>query len=185
MRIKEAIIVEGKDDISAVKRAVEAEIITTSGMGITEEILKKIEGAYRRSGIVILTDPDYPGERIRSIVSERVGHCKQAYLTQRQARCPVTGKIGVEYASPEAIREALLAAKVEQNTGQNLYSIEDLYSWGLTGSAFGGKRRRELGEVLGIGNANAKQFLKRLNSFRITRGEIEKALLQIEGLDRK
>jgi len=185
MRIKEVVIVEGKDDISAVKRAVEAEIIATSGMGITEETLKKIENAHKRSGIVILTDPDYPGERIRSIVSRRVGNCKQAYLTQEQARCRETGKIGVEYASPEVIREALLRAKVEQNFEKNLYDMEDLYKWGLTGSLYGGKRRAKLAETLGIGNTNAKQFLKRLNSFGIPREEIEKALLQIEGPDNK
>lgn len=181
MRIKEVIVVEGKDDISAVKRAVDAEFITTSGMGITEETLVKIEKAHQRSGIVILTDPDFPGEKIRSIVNQRVGKCKHAYLTQKQARCKITGKIGVEYASPEVIREALLAAKVEQNCEQDLYKMDDLYKWGLTGSSFGGKRRTKLGEILGIGNTNAKQFLRRLNSFRILREEIEKGLSQIEG----
>lgn len=183
MRIKEVIVVEGKDDISAVKRAVDAEIIATSGMGITEEILIKIEKANERSGIVILTDPDYPGERIRSIVNQRVGNCKHAYLTQKQARCKATGKIGVEYASPEIIREALMAAKVEQNQEKDLYSMVDMYNWGLTGSSFGGQRRSQLGEVLGIGNTNAKQFLRRLNSFRIPQEEVKKALLQLEGLD--
>ena len=182
MRIKEVVVVEGKDDISAVKRAVDADIIATSGMGLTEETLKKIEQAAKRSGIVILTDPDFPGERIRSIVSARIGNCKQAYLTQKQARCKETGKIGVEYASPEIIKEALIHAKVEHNTGADLYSLQDLYYWGLTGSSFGGKRRSKLGEILGIGNTNAKQFLRRINSFNIPREEVEKALLQIEGL---
>jgi ribonuclease M5 len=184
MRIKEVIVVEGKDDISAVKRAVEAEIIATSGMGITEDILRKIEEAGRRSGIVILTDPDYPGEKIRRIVNLRVGKCKHAYLTQKQARCKETGKIGVEYASPEVIREALLAAKVEQNSQQDLYTMDHLYQWGLTGSSFGGQRRAKLGEILGIGKTNAKQFLRRLNSFGISRQEIEEGLSQIEELDR-
>jgi len=133
MRIKEVVVVEGKDDISAVKRAVEAEIIATSGMGITEETLKKIATAYERSGVVILTDPDFPGEKIRSIVSQRLGNCKHAYLTQKQARCKATGKIGVEYASPQVIREALLSAKVEKTFKEDLYSMEDLYNWGLTG----------------------------------------------------
>jgi ribonuclease M5 len=183
MRIKEVIIVEGKDDVSAVKRAVDGEFITTSGMGITEDTLAKIEEAAKRSGIVILTDPDYPGEKIRQIVNQRVGKCKHAYLTQKQARDKFTGKIGVEYASPEVIREALLAAKVEQNTQEDLYAFEDLYQWGLTGSSYGGRRRAQLGEILGIGKTNAKQFLRRLNSFGITREEIEEGLSRIEGQD--
>ncbi|NLT95146.1 MAG: ribonuclease M5 [Clostridia bacterium] len=183
MRIKEVIVVEGKDDISAVKRAVDAEVIATGGMGITEETLRKIEEAGKRSGVVILTDPDYPGEKIRQIVNQRVGSCKHAYLTQKQARCKFTGKIGVEYAEPEIIREALLAAKVQQHSQEDLYTMEDLLQWGLTGSAKGGQRRARLGEILGIGKTNAKQFLRRLNSFGVPRQEIEEGLAQMEGLE--
>lgn len=183
MRIKEVIVVEGKDDISAIKRAVDAEIIATSGMGVKKEILREIARANERAGIVILTDPDYPGEWIRNLVSTKVKGCKQAYLTQGEARCKNTGKIGVEYASPEAIRKALLGAKVQQNTCEDLYDNGDLLNWGLTGSSFGGQRRQQLAEILGIGNTNAKQFLRRLNSFQISKEEVEAALLQIEGPD--
>ncbi|MFZ7102185.1 MAG: ribonuclease M5 [Peptococcaceae bacterium] len=183
MKIKEVVVVEGKDDVSAVKKAVDAEVITTSGMGITEEILEQIENAAKRCGVVILTDPDFPGNKIRTIISQRIKNCKQAYLNQRQARCTNTGKIGVEYARPQAIREALLQAKVERSEFINSYTIKDLYDWGLTGSSFGGKRRVLLGDKLRIGNTNAKQFLRRLNSFHIPREEIEAALLQMEGLD--
>lgn len=184
MRIKEVIVVEGKDDINAVKRAVDAEIITTCGMGITEEILEKIEKAAERCGIVILTDPDYPGEKIRSIISNRVGSCKHAYLTQDQARCRETGKIGVEYANVQAIQNALIQAKVQQKNEEKIYTLQDLYRWGLIGSSYGGKRRIKLGQILGIGYTNAKQFLRRLNYYNIPKWEIEAALLQIEGHDK-
>ena len=85
--IKEVIVVEGKDDINAVKRAVDAEFITTSGMGITEETLARIEAAHQRCGIIIFTDPDFPGQKIRSIISQRIPEAKHAYLTQEKARC--------------------------------------------------------------------------------------------------
>lgn len=181
MKIKEVIVVEGKDDVSAVKRAVKGEFITTSGMGITEDILLEIERAAKRCGVVILTDPDFPGEKIRTIINQRVKNCKQAYLTQKEARCKNTGKIGVEYAKPEVIKKALLGAKVEQSQSSPGYTMEDLYNWGLTGSSFGGKRRILLGEKLGIGYTNAKQFLRRLNSYNISKGEVETALKEMEG----
>ncbi|MFZ5944510.1 MAG: ribonuclease M5 [Bacillota bacterium] len=183
MKIKEVIVVEGKDDVSAVKRAVDAEIITTSGMGLNEEIYKKIEGAAQRCGIVILTDPDYPGEKIRSQISQRLSPCKHAYLDREEARCKNTGKLGVEYASPEAIRKALVQARVENKDYSNVYTLQDLCEWNLTGSAYGSQRRSKLGQILGIGKTNAKQFLKRLNSYNIPLSEVKAALLQIERLD--
>lgn len=182
-KIKEVIVVEGKDDINAVKRAVDAQLITTNGMGITEEILKQIETAAKRCGIIILTDPDFPGDKIRSIVSRRVKGCKHAYLKQDQARCKITGKIGVEYASPQVIKDALSAAKAEQFNSEANYTKQDLFNWGLVGLPFGGKRREMLADLLGIGKTNAKQFLRRLNSFNISRSEIEEALKELEGLE--
>ena len=64
--IKEVIIVEGKNDIAAVQRAVDADCIATGGYSLIGRNLKSIEAAYKRRGIIILTDPDYAGERIRA-----------------------------------------------------------------------------------------------------------------------
>ena len=61
MKIKEVIIVEGKSDIARVRQAVDAEIIPTYGFGLSPETLSDIEAAYRRCGIIILTDPDGGG----------------------------------------------------------------------------------------------------------------------------
>lgn len=175
--IKEVVIVEGKDDINAVKRAVEAEIITTSGMGITEAILARIEAAQKRCGIIVFTDPDFPGQKIRSIISQRIPEAKHAYLTQDKARCKKTGKIGIEYAQPEDISEALRTAKAVIQRVSPEYTTLDLWQWGLMGSAGGGKRRQQVADLLGLGQTNGKQFLRRLNSFNITREEISQALL--------
>ncbi len=65
-KIKEVIVVEGKDDISAVKNAVDAEVFQVNGHAVRKnksiEILKL---AYENKGLIILTDPDYAGEEIR------------------------------------------------------------------------------------------------------------------------
>ena len=71
MKIKEVIIVEGKSDIARVRQAVDAEIIPTYGFGLSPETLSDIEAAYRRCGIIILTDPDGAGERIRRYLTQR------------------------------------------------------------------------------------------------------------------
>lgn len=178
--IKEVIVVEGKDDVHAVKKAVDAEMICTSGMGLNPEIITKIQNAAKRCGIIILTDPDYPGEKIRSIVSQKVENCKHAYLPKNKARCKKTGKIGVEYAKPEDIREALENAKAEHKECVETFSADDLMKWRLLGLPGGNKRREKMGYILGIGKTNAKQFLRRLNAFNISREEVLEALKELE-----
>ncbi len=59
--IREVIIVEGRDDIDAVQKAVSADIIATHGYGISASTLDRIRRAYETRGIIILTDPDHAG----------------------------------------------------------------------------------------------------------------------------
>ncbi|HCQ90005.1 MAG TPA: ribonuclease M5, partial [Clostridium sp.] len=74
--IKEVIVVEGRDDITAVKRAVDAELIAVSGFGINQSTINKIKEAQKRQGVIVLTDPDFAGEKIRKIIAKRVPNVK-------------------------------------------------------------------------------------------------------------
>ncbi len=56
MKIKEVIVVEGRDDLDAVKKAVDAEIIITHGFGISEKTFQLIKGCCSEKGVIILTD---------------------------------------------------------------------------------------------------------------------------------
>lgn len=178
--IKEMIVVEGKDDTVAVRRAVGADTIETGGSAIGEEVLKRIELAHERRGVIVLTDPDAPGERIRKIVTERVPGCKHAFLTKDEAR----GRrgIGVEHASDAAIRRALEGVRSPESDSGHPSDMEweDLLNSGLIVHASSASRRERMGELLGIGYANGKQFYKRCLMFRITRDEFRTALEQLE-----
>lgn len=57
MRVREIIVVEGRDDTAAIKKSVDAVTIETHGYGITERTWKLIEKAYAEKGIIIFTDP--------------------------------------------------------------------------------------------------------------------------------
>lgn len=175
--IKEIIVVEGKSDISAVKRAVEAEVISTSGLGINDNIINLIKKASKNRGIIILTDPDYPGKKIRNILSSEIENCKHAFIPRDKAN--KNGNIGVENASPEEIRIALKNAKAEFSDNRQEFTIRDLVYYDIIGNDNASKLRGKLGDELGIGYCSAKQFLKRLNSFGITREELEKAINSI------
>jgi len=180
--IQEIIVVEGKDDTAAVKRAVEADTIETGGSAIGEEVLRRIELAAARRGVIIFTDPDHAGERIRRIVAGRVPGCKHAFLPQEQAERG--GKFGVEHATPEAIRQALAAVRTErpaEEAGADVVEWNDLMEAGLIVHPEAAQRRRELGRRLGIGYANGKQFFRRCRMLRITKRELAEALAAMDG----
>ena len=192
-KIEEIIVVEGRDDTAAIRQAVDAVTIETHGYGIREEIWEMIEKAYRSRGIIVFTDPDTAGEQIRRRITERFPQAKEAFLDR--AKAAKAGDIGVENASPEAIREALAlvrgpAREAESNepaasqaaqpfTSADLYTSADLFRWGLDGVPGAAGRRDRLGQKLGVGHATAKTFLQRLNRFGISRDEIEAALAEI------
>ena len=180
--IKEVIVVEGKDDITAVKAALDAEVIATNGFGDKKEFIKTLKTISDRRGIIILTDPDYAGEQIRRDLSKHIENCKHAFLPQGKAL--KKGDIGVENASKEDIIEAIRKAKPERIEKQILFLKEDLIEFGLAGGPDSSSRRDMIGDILGIGYANAKQFLNRLNNFGVTRQEFLNAIERIDSSDK-
>ena len=172
--LKETIVVEGKNDAAAVKRAVEADIIITSGFGITKETLKLIRMARDRKGVIILTDPDFMGEKLRKIIADRIDGVKHAFISKEEAS--KEGDIGIENASPESIRKALSMAKWEAENEATEFTIKDLIENALVGNPYASENRNKIGNALGIGYANAKQFLYRLNRYGISRQEFKEAL---------
>ncbi|MBD8071027.1 ribonuclease M5 [Bacillus sp. PS06] len=179
MLIKEIIVVEGKDDTVAIKRAVNADTIETNGSAVNQETLEKIKLAMQVRGVIIFTDPDYPGERIRHIVSEAVPGCKHAFLPKSEA-IPKKGKgLGVEHASVEAIREALKSVQQEMEEISTEISFEDLVDAGLIGGPQAKERREKLGLLLKIGYTNGKQLHKRLKMFKISRESFAAAIKEV------
>ncbi|WP_027623600.1 ribonuclease M5 [Clostridium lundense] len=172
--IKEVIVVEGRDDITAVKRAVDAEIIAVGGFGINAKVIGRIKEAQKRQGVIILTDPDFAGEKIRKIISKRVQGVKHAYISKDEGL--KDGDIGVENASPESIISALEAAKFEVKEKRCEFSIQDMMYFGLCGNNKSKENRDRLGKLLRIGYCNTSQFLTRLNNYGITKDEFIKAL---------
>lgn len=176
--IKEIIVVEGKDDTVAVKRAVEADTIETNGSAIGDEVLRRIALANERRGVIIFTDPDHAGERIRKIVARHAPGCKHAFLPQEKAL--YKGDIGIENASPEAIRQALSELRTETTDTAGEVTWEHLMEAGLIVHPDAANRRLLVGKLLGIGYANGKQFYKRCTSFRISKAEFDEAMREME-----
>ena len=177
--IKEVIVVEGRDDIDAVQKAVNAEMIATHGYGISKETLQRIETAYRTKGIIILTDPDHAGRKIRQRLTELFPNALQAYISKNEALDKMETDIGVENARPEVIAKAIEAAGRTLTEPHSEFTERDMERYGLTGGNGARELRDALGRKLGIGYANSKGFLKRLNNYGVTRENLEKAILEI------
>ena len=170
--IKEVLVVEGKMDVVAIDKAVEADCIITEGFNLKPQALKNIEQAYKKRGIIIMTDPDSAGERIRKYLSRRFPEAKHAFVP-------------VEQAKPDAIRKALAKVRTLDWEPMKTFTGADLIIHGLSGAADASVRRARLGEKLGLGFANAKTFLTRLNHYGVSREEFDRALEEMERENRE
>ncbi|MBA4601238.1 ribonuclease M5 [Thermoactinomyces mirandus] len=176
MRVNEVIVVEGKNDTIAIRKAVEADTIETRGSALEPHVLEEIKRAQQERGVIIFTDPDYVGERIREIIAREVPDAKHAFLTQTQAKG--NHKIGIEHASSEDIIEALQSVRVAEAEEETVPPLtwEEYMELGLVGDRNSRNLRKQVSERLGIGYRNAKQFYRRLHVLRITREEIFRTL---------
>ena len=176
--IKEVLVVEGKMDVVAIDKAVEADCIITEGFNLKPQALDSIAKAYQKRGIIIMTDPDSAGERIRRFLTKRFPEAKHAFIPKEDATA--NNDIGIEQASPEAIRTALAKVRTMDWEPTNNFTGADLLRAGISGSPAASEKRAKLGAVLGIGYANAKTFLQRLNHYGITRQEFQQAVGELE-----
>ena len=167
IKIQEVIVVEGKDDTANLRRFYEVDTYETRGSAINEDDLERIDKLNDLRGVIVFTDPDYNGERIRKIIMEAVPTAKHAFLNRGEAtpKSKTKGRsLGVEHAS------------FEDDDNQFDISKSNLMKLGLLMGADSRKRREYLGEVLRIGYCNGKQLLKRLELFGITLEELEEAM---------
>lgn len=182
IHIDEFIVVEGRDDTSAVLNAVDGATIETHGYGIRQETWQVLLKAYETKGLIIFTDPDPAGDRIRRRLTERFPNAKQAFLEKSDA---IKGDdIGIENAAPEDISRALLAARGPvadpKEKASEHFTMRDMDKWRLNGTEGAADRRRALGKELGVGFGGAKTFLRRLNHLGVSRKEVEEALSKLD-----
>ena len=72
-KIKEIIVVEGKDDIAAVKQAVDAHVIAVHGYSsFKKKTIEKLKQISLTNDIIILTDPDFAGKKIRNLIKVHI-----------------------------------------------------------------------------------------------------------------
>ncbi|MCR5523084.1 MAG: DUF4093 domain-containing protein [Clostridia bacterium] len=157
IKIKQAVIVEGKYDKIKLSNIVDAPIIQTDGFGIfkDKELQKMIRTLAEKNGIVIMTDSDSAGFKIRSFIGSTIDgkYIKHAYIPdilgkeKRKTEPSKEGKLGVEGVPESVILEALekagvLCEKVDEP--ERPITKLDLYNFGFSGKADSAVKREAL-----------------------------------------
>ncbi len=160
MKIREVIVVEGKHDLQKIKACVDADVIYTSGTHLSKETLDQIKHFNETRGVIVFTDPDGPGEKIRRRIIEVVGTCKHASLATKQSKHKE--KVGIEHARCEDIVESLMQSATYDIEGKSL-SWYDFVSLGLTGQKDSQNRRNYLSTYYNMPVTNGKRCFQYLN----------------------
>ena len=178
IRIREAIVVEGRYDKNTLSQIVDAPILETSGFGIfkDKQQLNLLRRAAESRGLIVFTDSDGAGFVIRNHIKSAIPgqYLKHAYIPdipgkERRKSAPgKEGKLGVEGMRPEIIVEALRRAgativgeDVPRTTG---ITKQDLMELGLSGGANSAENRQKLLRKLDLPeHMSANAMLQALN----------------------
>lgn len=183
-KISQVIVVEGRDDTANLKHYFDVEIYETRGSAINDQDIERIQRLHDLHGVIVFTDPDFNGERIRRMIMTAIPTVQHAFLKRDEAVPKSKSKgrsLGIEHASYEDLKAAL-AQVTEQFENENEFDISrgDLIRLGFLAGADSRRRREYLGEQLRIGYSNGKQLLKRLELFGVTLAEVEEVMESYE-----
>lgn len=180
-KISEIVVVEGKDDTKRLQQVLEVDTIETNGSALNEETLNKIAHAQKVRGVIVFTDPDFPGEKIRKQIMAVVPEAKHAFISRAKGVPKKKhGSLGVEHASDDSIIQALKDVSTPTTElFESEITIEDLIQFGLIAGNGAKVRREKLGELLNIGYTNGKQLKKRLGMFQISKEKFLDAMKEI------
>ena len=178
LKIREAIVVEGRYDKNTLSQIVDAPILETSGFGIfkDKEQMSLLRRIAERRGLIVFTDSDGAGFVIRNHIKSAIPgkYLKHAYIPdvygkeKRRSTPGKEGKLGVEGLSPEILLDSLRRAGAtiegENSPGNKGITKQDLMARGLSGGANASEKRLALLKKLGLPQRmSANAMLQALN----------------------
>jgi ribonuclease M5 len=190
IKIKEAILVEGRYDKNTLSQIVDAAIFECSGFGIfkNKEQMDLLRKVAKKRGLIVFTDSDGAGFVIRNHVKSAIDNrcLKHAYIPDvygKERRKPAPGKegkIGVEGMTRDVLLEALRRAGAtfegECATVSGGITKQDMMELGLSGGVDSAEKRHKLLRKLGLPERmSANAMLQALNLL-YTKQELEKLL---------
>lgn len=190
LTVAQAIIVEGKYDKIKLDSIIQGVILVTNGYRIFKDPEKMALIRYfaAHTGIIILTDSDRAGFRIRSYLKGSIpeGKITHVYIPdifgkeKRKDKPSAEGKLGVEGMERSVLEDAFRRAGVLTETAPVRLGLTrlDLYELGLTGGRDSASRRRALLEQLGLPTLLSTGGMLEVLNTMMTRQELEAFLHQ-------
>lgn len=179
LKIREAIVVEGRYDKNTLAQIVDAPILETKGFGLFKDSkqLELLRSVAKKRGLIVLTDSDGAGFVIRNHIKSAIPakYLKHAYIPdvagkeKRKAAPGKEGKLGVEGMSPEVLLAALknAGATIEGESrarGNDQITKQDFVEFGLSGGPNASERRKRLQNRLYLPeHMSANALLQALN----------------------
>ena len=179
LKIREAIVVEGRYDKNTLAQIVNAPILETKGFGLFKDPkqLELLRSVAKKRGLIVLTDSDGAGFVIRNHIKSAIAakYLKHAYIPdvagkeKRKAAPGKEGKLGVEGMSPEVLLATLknAGATIEgESTDRENDQItkQDFVEFGLSGGLNASERRKRLQNRLYLPeHMSANALLQALN----------------------
>ena len=178
VKVREAIVVEGRYDKNVLSQIVEAPILETDGFGIfkNKKQMAFLRQVAEKRGLIVFTDPDGAGFVIRNHIKSAIAprFLKHAYVPdimgkeRRKAKPGKEGKLGVEGMRPEVILEALRRAGAtfegEETIIPREITKQDMMALGLSGGKDSALLRKKLLDKLNLPeHMSANALLQALN----------------------
>lgn len=194
VKIKEAIVVEGRYDKNTLSQIVDAPILQTNGFGIMndKEQLALIRAVAKKRGLIVFTDSDGAGFVIRNYLKGAIPgeYLKHAYIPdiagkERRKTAPgKEGKLGVEGMTPEIILDCLKRAGAtlegeHVSAPLNLLTKVDFVELGLSGGCESKQKRLALQKKLGLPEHMSSNALLQTLNLLYTKDEICNILEQL------
>lgn len=157
-------VVEGKNDIKVVKSVFPESIcIKTNGLGINKTTIDQLKVLEKDNEIIVITDPDSAGTKIRNILLSEIPTAK--FLDLPKDKCIKKRKVGLENLSKDEFLKLLKTGKLLNKAvlKYNNFSLSDLVELKLAGPG-SKENKNKLQSLLCIYHFNTKQLLNFLNN---------------------
>ena len=194
VKIREAIVVEGRYDKNTLSQVVDAPIFETNGFGIRKDkaqmdLLRRVA---EQRGLIVFTDSDGAGFVIRNFLKGAIPgkYLKHAYIPdipgkERRKSAPgKEGKLGVEGMTPEILLACLKRAGAtilgEDTPTEQPITKQDLFDLGLSGGANASEKRKKLMKKLALPEHLSPNGLLQALSLLYTREELTALAAQLE-----
>ncbi|WP_288771171.1 DUF4093 domain-containing protein [uncultured Sneathia sp.] len=166
------VVVEGKDDKTAVSRVIHPDnIYILNGMsGANQKKIDDLKRLAKNNKIYILTDPDFAGKKIREKIKENIPTAIDIYASKYLAT--KKGNVGIENMSEDDILDLFQNIHEKKSNKEYIFSLNDILDNGLNNRV----KRELLGDLLSIGYCNNKKLVKLLNILNISKKDFDDAV---------